>query len=372
MHHTAINAAPTITLLTRSPLASRKTQSIFKALFGMRPIGEPSTNRNEHGVSAAANTRISDVCNRIKKESMNEMFHPLLQKNWDSVASIDDTSGTILHFLSLSSSKNEEEQSDELDSNDFGLSLLSVTEGSNDIQSGPDAVLDPEAISESVVMARRVLASHVEEHSNPKTLGLKLAALHAINKPVTHSRLMGRENDGIPLLKLPTTPCNNETSDTSNANCENNIETPLFRLREIVLPYFDDAMCASGRSLLSEFSSSSLSRPLTGLYQWPLSTSLEKKNGVAFRPLPCGTEDLNLPLPTLVFQCQSIEEAKANIEEMGGIAAKVGFSGNNQQGQLRVMGLGALAGLDVRYCESEAFSTSFAEAEEAVMDGSLD
>jgi len=348
MHRTAISTAPTITLLTRSPSSSRNTQNLFNALFGMRPIGatlnmEEGVNNNyEQGVDA--NSRTPNIGKGTKEDSMNDMFHPLLRKNWDSVASVCPTSGTILHFISLTSKSAEESAEIEIDSNknDSVLSLLSVTQGPEYLNSVSASVSNPGAMSESVQMSRQMLASHMEQHSNPRTLGLKIAALHALGKPITHSRVMGRENNGIPLLELPTSLNIDRTDD----NCEDKLDQAPYKLREVVLPYFDDSTTSSGRSLLGEFSNSLLTRPITGLYQWPLLTSSPKKHGVAFRPLPCGTEDLNLPPPTLVFQCQSIDDAKASIEKMGGSAAKVGFSGSRQQGQLRVTGLSALNGLD--------------------------
>lgn len=377
MRRSILNTAPTITLLTRSPSSSRKTQTIFNALFGMMPI-----DATQKGIEGFGNDEEDDIRtingriqggNATKRDSMNAMFHPLLGMNWDSVASVCPSSGTILHFLSLTSTSAREYVETESVSNDddFGLSLLSVTEGFDDLKSELTTMSTREAMYESVLMSRQMLASHMEQHRNPKTLGLTLAALHALGKPITHSRVMGRANNGIPLLSWRRGGLWTSNKDTIEVNWENTSDqSPPNRLREVVLPYFDDATGTSGRSLLAEFSSSPLSRPITGLYQWPSLTS--NKKGVAFRPLPCGTEDLNLPPPTLVFQCQSIDKAKTSIEKIGGSAAKVGFSGKQQQGQLRVTGLSMLSGLDVRFCESESFSTSFAEAEEAVMAGSLE
>jgi len=366
MHRTLMNGAPTITFLSRSPSSSRKAQALFNGLFGVRPVVEPSNEKEDSSNTheGSFDSRISGIFDGVEEDSINDMFHPMFGKKWDSSASICASSGTIFHFLSLTS-KTANESTDE---DDLGLSLLSITPGPDDLRKKSASSLGDGTISQSILMSRQLLSSHMEQHSNPKILGLKLALLHGLGKPIMNSRLMGRENDGIPLLNfIPTS-----NNDVIHVDCEKKIDKTPMKLREVVLPYFDNATCESGNSLLTEFSRSSLSRPITGLYQWPFSSSSGISNGVAFRPMPCGTEDMNLPPPTLVFQCQSIDEAKISIEEMGGIAAKVGFSGALQQGQLRVLGLGALSGLDIRYCESQSFSTSFAEAEEAVMAGSLE
>lgn len=363
MRRTLKNAAPIITFLTRSPSSSRKTQALFNALFDMRPVVEPSNEKedpnNNYGQSFDINSRISSNFDGVEEVSMNDMFHPMFKKKWDSTASICSSSGTIFHFLSLTS-KTANDVEIETNTGDFGLSILSITPGPDDFRNNSDSSLGNGTISKSITMSRQLLASQIEQRINPKLLGLKFTLLHGLGKPITYSRLMGRENDGIPLLKLTPSSYNN----TIDADSEKKKDKTTMKLKEVVLPYFENATCESGNSLLTEFSGSSLSRPITGLYQWPSS--------LAFRPLPTPTVDMNLPPPTLVFQCQSFDEAKTSIENMGGKAAKVGFSGSSQEGQLRVLGLNALSGLDVRYCESQSFSTSFAEAEEAMMAGSLE
>ena len=71
MYRTVISTAPTITLLDRSPLSSRNTQTLFNAFFGMRPIG--ATLNMEEG----NNSRTSDISNGANKYGYHRLVvHP--------------------------------------------------------------------------------------------------------------------------------------------------------------------------------------------------------------------------------------------------------------------------------------------------------
>ena len=144
-------------------------------------------------------------------------------------------------------------------------------------------------------------------------------------------------------------------------------------------------------TLQHKFSMSSLSRPRTGLYQWPASTSrcseIDSSNistgrEIIFRPLPTAPTDLKVPPPCLIFQPNSVsssdnsqslslavEEIVNRVKQNGGMTSKIGFN-SQRVGQLRVLHLDLL-GLDIRYCPSKQCSISFAESEESLMAASL-
>ena len=177
----------------------------------MIPIGttlnmeEGANNNYEQGVGA--NSRTPDIGNGTTKDYMDDIFNLLFRKNWSSVTSVCPTFGTILHSISLTSKSAGESIEIEIDSNkNYSVSsLLSVTHGPKYLNSISASVSNPGAMPKSVQMPRQMLAcSHMEQHSNPITLGLKIAALHTLGKFITHSRVMGCETNGIPLLELPT------------------------------------------------------------------------------------------------------------------------------------------------------------------------
>lgn len=336
-------SSPVVTLLSKSPGASRRTQSLLRSLFGLKPI--ELTRKEEAG-------EVEDCLDCIFPSFLRG------RNRWDSVASRCPASGTVLHLLSLSGVSDPDTSIDARTKNfPSALSLVSVTQGLavGDNCTGKDAAA-------SVQESRRVLALRVQE-ANTTALAIKIVLDNALGRQIDASHLLG--SGSLPVLDLPLDDFD-DTAYPSSHMWEDPEEgaSESFRLREIVLPYFDDATYSDGSSLLSHFGQSALSRPLMGIYQWP-------KNDVVFRPLPAAKEDLTLPPPSFVFRCDSLDNAQTVIENSGATCAKVGFSGHDRRGQL-IVRHELLAGLDFRMCEATKLSSSFAEAQESLLAGSLD
>lgn len=295
----------------------------------------------------------------IGGDGLDNMFPSFLRgKNeWDSSALRCPSSGTILHLLSLSCRSDDDGKSKEGVSAD--LSLISITPG---IEGGQNAT--EEVAVASVKESRRLLAHRVHEVSHATALAIKIKLYTALGQKIDASQLLGSTaKSGLPFLHLPTSVCGNSVQPVQYTGDDDVVSSP-FRLRELVLPYSGDATYEDGSSLISRLGDSALSRPRVGLYQWP-------QNGVAFRPLPAAKEDLTLPPPSLVFSCESLDNAQRAIDDVGATSAKVGFSGHDRKGQLIVKHK-LLAGLDFRMCEAENLSSTFAEAEQSLLAGSLD
>lgn len=268
-----------------------------------------------------------------------------------------------MHFLSLTSN------SSQIDSfvrshlksepSQGNISLLSITNESTSRNVNNER--DCYGMVKSIFKSRDLLASHITSNQNGY---MKLLAMQSIGRPIKASHVLGCNL--LPLLNLPSVNSVTRCSEISDSlPC---LRKPTF-LRELVLPHFDDVCYPHNSSLLSEFSNSLLTSPLPGLYQWPPSNSKKKMENVSFRILPSAKEDLTLPPPSIVFQCESLEEAEEQIHKVGGISSKVGFNAN-RSGQLRVVHK-ALQGLDIRFCEKKSLSPCFAESLEALMAGSL-
>jgi len=135
-----------------------------------------------------------------------------------------------------------------------------------------------------------------------------------------------------------------------------------FFLRELAIPYFDDTFYKDGSTVQRKLSES-LQRPVVGVYQF-------RHGGLALRPIPAAKEDRLLPGLTLVFQCKNMEQYTRKIREKGAQIAKIGFSGTAKFGQHIVLHPD-LPGLDVRLDDSVKFSSSFSEAQDALLAGSL-
>jgi len=343
MQHVNPISLPVVTLLSRSPAVSRRTQSLLQSLFGMKPIDMPLKYEN------------GDVLERAFPSFLGG------RNKWESVASQCVLSGTVLHLLSPPfGSDADGNTKDRKRSPD--LSLLSVTQGVRDGESAADATA-----AASVQESRRRLALHVRElGSNSVAMVMKMTIGTAMGWQFGASHLFGNGvKEGLPLLDLPSKDGNHNAVPLWQADESAEMRArKSFRLREVVLPYFDDASYEDGSSLLSRFRHSALSRPLVGMYQWP-------QNSVAFRPLPAAKEDMALPPPSLVFQCESLDDAQKAIDDSGAKSAKVGFTGHDRKGQL-IVRHELLLGIDVRICEASNFSSTFAEAQESLLAGSLD
>jgi hypothetical protein len=224
------------------------------------------------------------------------------------------------------------------------LSLLSITNAQS--KSGID----------SVKAARGELALHISQGSYLNITGILLS--HATGRPTTVSQILSLDR-GLPLLQLGECSEVNSTVPTPTQSTDFNKG-----LRELTIPMYDDSEYRDGSTLLSHLSASSLRRPTVGVSQFP-------NNGLALRPLPAGKEDRLIPAPSLVFYSPNLDEAKERLSSNGLMTAKIGYSGTSRHGQLMVSHPD-LPGLDVRLTDMTSYLSSFAEAQEALLAGSLD
>ena len=318
MRCTSSIKAPVVSFLSSRLSLSRRSQETFHALFALEPV-TLSTN--------------------VDNDEMNQLFAshiPGLSLEWDSLASKCHSSGTVLHFISIKSPK--------LSSKDDTLSLLSITDNG-----------DAKSDQDSIKSARDNIATHMKH--GPYGYITRLSLAQAIGRSITPADILAL-GGGLPLLQL----CNLAPKG-SNPASNNNLNFNK-GLKEIALPVYDDARYRDGSTLLSKLSSSLLTRPTIGLFQFP-------NNGVSLRPLPAATEDRLLPAPSLVFYCPNLEEAKTRLSTIGVTTAKIGFRGTSKQGQLMVVHKD-IPGLDIRLTENLDCISSFFETQEALLAGSLD
>lgn len=258
-----------------------------------------------------------DASNPPSAEYLNKKFH--------SLASKCSSSGTILHFLSVQGSSDKVENQN--------LDVLSITGCV-----GSDV--------ESINASREYLIGQIRK--NWLSFVLKNSLGHKL-KPSDITGIGG----GLPFLRAidcAPTPSTNDSIKECNQS-----------LKEISIPHFNNSLYPDGRSLLSTLSESSLTRPVIGLYQF--------KGGLTMRPLPAGALDQVLPRPSLVFQCHNMEDDMKILKNKGAITGKIGFSAS-RKGQVMVQHP-HIPGLDLRLTETKTYSSSFPEAQEALLAGSL-
>lgn len=313
-----------VSILAANPSSSRAAQELLRDLFSIEPI----TFNNE------------------RDDELDQMLKvPMFSRSFDSAASKCPSSGTVLHFLSLTSPGGAS-VSTNANQNGGRLSLLAITDSSNDAQNDACAVAE----------ARRLLASNFCKDKNHYVHSLRLVMNHAAGRPSSASSVT-RLDGGLPLLNLP--------KSTNEESLQSQRSLPDGLLKEIAIPVYDDAVYSDGQSLLSVLGSSSLKRPALGLYQWP------GDDGVVIRPLPSAMEDRSLPPPSLVFYCNDLEEATAKVSSLGGISAKIGHNGLKKSGQLMISHQ-SLLGLDIRLTDTMQYASSFPEAQEALLASSLE
>jgi hypothetical protein len=303
--------SPVVSLLSESPAASRAAQELVKNLFSMEPIMFSSGHHADDDLDAV-------------------LKNPLFSRRFDSVASKCPSSGTVLHFVSLTTGGANSTNESQSATNSQHFSLLGITSSSKD------------EIDNDIKESRRMIASRIRSP-------LRLLMNHAVGRPISASAIT-RFDSGLPFLDLPT----NNNSDS--------IQSTQTGLKELVVPFYDDSLYPDGQSLLSLLGSSTLNRPAVGLYQWP--------NGIAIRPLPSAKEDRVLPAPSLVFYCRDLEEAAAKLEANGAISSKIGYNGLDKSGQLMVSHA-SLLGLDIRLTDCIEYSSAFPEAQDALLASSL-
>ncbi len=260
---------------------------------------------------------------------------------------------------------------------------------------------------------------------NLMSIGTKLAFLKYWNyRSISPRDLFRLHSNDLPFLDLSPTissPTPSTTSSLSPLPPPSSDETTKrkFQLREIVLPFFDSTTYVNGKSMLQIFSESGLQRPMTGLYQWNDNdnnkgndndnnnnddgSNNNNSNSIVFRPLPSPSIDIKLPPATFVYQCDTLDDAKNQLVQLQNQEVpistsmsmpmdniqltKVGFNGYQNNGQLRVessynnsnssststAATAALpSSLEFRYCDAKELSSTFAEAHESLLAGSLD
>jgi len=307
MRATSSLRVPVISFLSQSPSSSRKTLSFLQRISSIQPLRlMPLKER--------------DVLDDAVFSS------PLLSKwRFESAASMCPVSNAVIHLISLTDGTDDKENGDRTEDsitdNEFSrssnsISLLSIT-----------GTVNTNA-KESVLESREILSQHLRG-SGGVLLGVKLAMRATYSAhPVEGAHILGE----LPVFDLPSAVSLNVSSgDEGISGCastrSNSMERPCF-LREVVIPHFDSTSIKS-------FAASALSRPKTGLYQWPSclgsrSSGTVSSTGIVVRPLPTAAEDRLLSNPSLIFQCADLDAAAA--EGLQGIPgtelAKIGFSGD--------------------------------------------
>ena len=351
MHHTPSLRVPVLTFLSRSPRASRRSLNLIERLTSIEPL-DLSSNSRRRDDALDASTFSSALLSRY---------------SFDSVASICPRSRVAIHLLSISNGEAHEEAKSESDTGDAGnacnnvLTLLSVTDDGSSITEA----------AKSVQQSRDYL-SKVLKGGGGILLGAQLAMRTSTDDkyPIEAHHLL---NGDLPKLDVNVSSLSQHEMSTDKVPfSQNQSKSGIRGIRELVIPIFDSS------GIQSQLSSCSvLTRPKIGLYQWPAGNN-ENNNGLVIRPLPSAAEDRELSPPSLVFQCDNLEEYCADIigksngnGETRTVIAKVGFSGCGRGGQF-MMRNNLLNGLDIRLCEATELSSSFAEAQEALLAASLD
>jgi hypothetical protein len=177
-----------------------------------------------------------------------------------------------------------------------------------------------------------------------------------LRQPLQARDVLGR--DSLPFFHWSLLPMNEQKQPFAQG-----------QLKEVVIPTSFDATYADGRSLQQELSNAPLSRPVTGLYQLA--------SGLCLRPLPICESDRRLSPISLVFHAKELDhlpwvdvsngEAISKNKDLS--VYKIGFNGI-RKGQIMVRS-DDLMGIDLRFCECSDFRPGFAEAQEALLAGSL-
>jgi hypothetical protein len=341
MKRSLCSRAPVISLLSPSLAASRRAIDQLAVWTNLQALSESSD------VEAS-----SESLNSVFRSSSYSAFLPKLK--WESLALQCPETGTILHWLSVESSKSQGTSN----STPHPYQLLAVQDCSG------------------VTQACEEIATRVRVSAQVPYLCMS----HAMGRPITVQQLLA---SGLPLLNLKeqdgvaNTDNNDKTKVTLTAGC----------LKEIVIPAYTDETDHDGYTLLDQFSHSSLARPVTGLYQ------MDSRSKLCVRPLPAAEADTRLPPPSLVFHTDSVDriqeraltastatstatEGTDDASQSTGTAtatavatAKIGYNGTGK-GQIMVQ-TGDWTGLDVRFCEAARYSSMFAEAQASLQAGSL-
>lgn len=309
MFNSRVLRAPVVTLLSPSAVASQKAQALLHSLVGLEPVH--------------FSVPLDDYLNSAFRSSL-----PGFSREWKSSASVCPSSGSLIHFCSIE------------DADKSGpFSMIGLTDSKGTAQ-------------KSVQNFRDLFASSVQDRS----AAIKLRGSLPGNGISPMSLLKSISSGGLPLLQLPLAGKDTFSDTTHEDNASGS------RLKEIVVPYFDNATFKDGSTFQYRISEASLTRPTVGVYQWTNSTT-------HVRPLPTAAEDQRLPPPSFIFQSSNLDDIfeKTNL---GLKVAKIGYSGN-KIGQLMMLHPD-LEGIDIRYCSQDAVSSAFCEAQESLLAASLE
>jgi len=359
-----------LTFLSPSPAYSRSAVAFLDRLFGL--IRVDATSRSRDGLDALHfGSRASSPA-------------------WESAACACPSSGAVLHFLSPSTGRDERNIVRYPALHLVGVHGSHSTPIQSDRSRGEKyqaAVLEcRQRLSDHV--ARRQLTSGGAAGLEARLRGTLLNIIHGVlGKQPTPSWLLSAnpfsKHPTSPMLDLSSWASNGESPvkhGTQSAVSSTNTDYSSGKLREIALPFFPGT--SSVQAVLAK---SSLIQPLPGLYQCsavsgtacnPKSGKTTDDPGLIFRPLPAAEEDLHLSSPSLVFQCDCLDTARATVEkDLGGRVDRIGWRGHGQPGSL-IVRHSSIMGLDIRISavvESEGWplSSRFDESSEALMAGSL-
>lgn len=317
---TTRQAKSVVHLLSPSPRASRQCRAILAELFGWKLIGHENAPRT-------AGSSWNEVF------GAKETATTLLTPKWDSIGLECPSSGTMIHWISvqsiLSTSSSQSSKHE----------ILGITQGEtldDSMDEFADAVL-----------------------SRQSFFNILMRSL--IGQTLPNSIFLGGRNAG-PIVTFSEGDSDRRGGGVDDE--ESSVEE-CFRpntLKEIAMPLYL-ASPHSNLNLVDQLSRSHLHRPVSGLYQY--------SSGLCLRPLPAAPEDRTLSPPSFVFQCNSVENYENSLSSNESFhVSRVGRTGA-QAGQLIVRPVKKSLGFDIRLCETMSHASSFAEAQESLMAGSL-
>jgi len=412
---------PVLTFLSPNPRYSQSAIQVLNQLFDFPAL---DLNKVKEGENVGRDDHTRDHLDKLHFGDSNAAN----VMKWDSKACICPSSGTIIHLLSLSKIDDCEKESHQSHnsrevSSKHKLSLISVYGGGIpcDVLAETEVIqsTNEESYREVIIEARKRLARAMQSQQffspsesngeiddsisnsisfastmESRLRGLLFQFMHRIGKQGYVSLILSQNplssrhiSTIIDLESLQININREELMQQIDITVRNS--SPKSKLRELALPFFPELS-----NFTTEFSRSSLLRPLPGLYQsHSMNSHLEESTkdcppktrrnninsnpGLIFRPLPAATEDMRLPPPSLVFQCRSLTETQAFLEgTLGGRTAKIGWRGDGAGGSLMVFHP-ALSGIDIRISSGNEngdwiLSSYFDEAQESLLAGSLD
>jgi hypothetical protein len=340
---------PVVTLLSDSPQGSVKAAEVLQRFFNMEHIDMTTYQSKE---------LIRSDSKPIEGDSLDKALLPLFRRGFHSVGCLDQGSGTIFHLLSLRGASDIDFSAEKGNQAMNYLSLLSITE--TGILAEDNTHDDCIA---SIQESRDIIARHMDKSM---LNSFKLLAMQLLNKPISPRHITSLDN-GLPLLFFPDYKSAAEKRLKTGAK-SNQPDSDL-KFREIVIPFDDESTYPDGSTLLQNLSKSNLARPKTGLFQWNSTSAVCNENGFVIRPLPIAKADLNLSSPSMIFQCESLDQVQSALSK-DIILNKVGCN-SMTPGQLMVSHRD-MQGIELRYCQSKELSSIFPEAQESLMAGSLE